>query len=222
VTFRYAHDLPLAIWTTLPGNPKIAAVQEKRLDKAIIDAQDAKAPALAYFWQQQKEQFLLAKRQYRLGHPLYFPACPEGDETCTPESLLDRAPPCALDYKADPQTCEITDFEAFVNNPIPYAFLRAPYLHNGSVPTIAQLINLEKRQAQFCRGQNVYDPEKLGYDTPAPVNGKCSDPREAFLFDTTVRGNGNGGHNYPAWDPDTLTDKQRADLKALLAYLKTI
>ena len=222
VTFRYAHDLPLAIWTTLPGNPKITAVQEKRLDKAIIDAHDAGAPALAYFWQKQKEQFLLTKRQYRLGHPLYFPACPEGDATCTPESLLDRAPPCALDFKAYPQTCEITDFEAFVNNPIPYAFLRAPYLHNGSVPTMAQLINLEKRQTQFCRGQNVYDPEKLGYDAPDPVNGKCSDPREAFLFDTRVRGNGNGGHNYPAWDPDNLTAKQRADLLALLAYLKTI
>jgi hypothetical protein len=54
------------------------------------------------------------------------------------------------------------------------------------------------------------------------VNGKCSDPREAFLFDTRVRGNGNGGHNYPAWDPDNLTAKQRADLLALLAYLKTI
>ena len=222
VTFRYAHDLPLAIWTTLPGNPKIAAVQEKRLDKAIIDAQDAKAPALAYFWQQQKEKFLLTKRQYRLGHPLYFPACKEGDETCSDESLLDRAPPCSLDVNADPQTCEITAFEAFVNNPIPYAFLRAPYLHNGSVPTMAQLINLEKRPAQFCRGQNVYDPEMLGYTAPPPVDGKCTDPRLAFLFDTKVRGNGNFGHNYPAWDPDALTDQQRADLQALLAYLKTI
>ena len=222
VTFRYAHELPLAIWTTLPGNPKITAVQEKRLDKAIIDAQDAGAPALAYFWQQQKERFLLSKRQYRLGHPLYFPACQEGDETCTDESLLDRAPPCSLDINADPQTCEVTAFEAFVNNPIPYAFLRAPYLHNGSVPTMAQLINLEKRPDQFCRGENIYDPEALGYVSPAPVDGKCEDPRQAFLFDTKVRGNGNFGHNYPPWDPDSLTGQQRADLQALLAYLKTI
>jgi hypothetical protein len=78
VTFRYAHDLPLAIWTSLPGNPEIAAVQEERLNKAIQEAQESKAPALAYFWQKQKDKFQLARRQYRLGHPLYFPVCKKG------------------------------------------------------------------------------------------------------------------------------------------------
>ncbi|MCA8927396.1 MAG: cytochrome c [Alphaproteobacteria bacterium] len=221
VTFRYAHDLPLTLWTALPGNAAVAAVQEARLDKARNDALAAGDPALAYYWDERKSAFLEAKRIYRTGHPLYFPACPEGDGNCKPEDLLAKAPPCADDMNAVPQTCEITDYEAFVNNPIPYAFLRAPYLHNGSVPTMAQLLNLEPRPTRFCRGQNVYDPDALGYVTPAPVDGKCADPRQAFLFDTTVRGNGNQGHDYP-WKPEELNDERRAELRALLAYLKTI
>ena len=221
VTFRYAHDLPLTLWTALPGDAAVAEVQEARLDKARNDAQAAGDPARAFYWTLQKDRFLEAKRAYRQGHPLYFPGCPEGDETCRPQDLLDRAPPCADDLNADPQTCEITDFEAFVNNPIPYAFLRAPYLHNGSIPTMAQLLHLDERPTQFCRGENVYDPEVLGYDTPAPVDDKCTDPRQAFLFDTRVRGNGNQGHDYP-WKPEELNEERRAELRALLAYLKTI
>ena len=221
VTFRYAHDLPLTLWTSLPGNAAVAEVQEARLDKAKNDAVSAGEPALAYYWTRQKARFEQLKRAYREGHPLYFPACPEGDETCQPQDLLDRAPPCADDLNADPQACEITDFEAFVNNPIPYAFLRAPYLHNGSIPTMAQLLNLEERPDRFCRGENVYDPDVLGYVTPAPEGGECTDPRQAFLFDTTIRGNGNQGHNYP-WKPEELNEERRDELRALMAYLKTI
>lgn len=221
VTFRYAHDLPLTLWTALPGNAAVAKVQEARLDKAKNDALATGEPALAFYWTQQKARFLETKRAYRKGHPLYFPACPEGDGNCKPEDLLAIAPPCADDVTAFPQKCEITDFEAFINNPIPYAFLRAPYLHNGSIPTMAQLIHLEERPDRFCRGQNVYDPADMGYVTPAPVDDECADPRQAFLFDTAVRGNGNQGHDYP-WKPDELTDERRAELRALLAYLKTI
>jgi mono/diheme cytochrome c family protein len=217
VSFRYAHDLPLAIWTTLPGWQETVEEQERRLDRAIDDASAKGAPALAYFWNEQKDKLLLTKRQYRLGHPLYFPACPPGDASCQDKDLLSKAPPCS-DH---PHECELTDLEAYFNNPIPYAFLRAPYLHNASIPTMAQLINLEPRQAQFCRGANLYDPEALGYVTPAPVDGKCQDPRQAFLFDASVRGNGNHGHDYP-WPANQVTEERKADLRALLAYLKTL
>jgi len=218
VTFRYAHDLPMAIWTTLPGNPDVVAEQERRLQRTIDDAQAKNAPALAYFWENQLVALQQRKREYRDGHPLYFPACKPGEEACSDRDLLKLAPPCS-DH---PHECDITDLEAFINNPIPYVFLRAPYLHNASVPTMAQLINLAERPDQFCRGENVYDPEAMGYVAPAPVDGKCPDPRQPFLFDAAEKGNGNQGHNYPAWDPETLTPAQRSDLEALLAYLKTI
>lgn len=104
----------------------------------------------------------------------------------------------------------------FVNAPIEYAYARAPYLHNASVLTLAELINLRERQSTFYRGRNIYDAENVGLDgsteqTPGQLY---------FHFDTSKRGNSNQGHNYP-WafdDPDRNVD----DLQALLAYLKTI
>lgn len=103
----------------------------------------------------------------------------------------------------------------FINAPLEGVWARAPYLHNGSVATLAELINLEPRRAVFYRGRNFYDPEKVGLRVePEPS------VRDYFRFDTSVPGNANTGHDYPwpyrgpGWDEDALRD--------LLAYLKTI
>ncbi|SMF51377.1 hypothetical protein SAMN06265365_11795 [Tistlia consotensis] len=220
VTFRYASLLPLSIWATLPGSGPAVAAQEQRLRDAGAAAEKAGEPALAWFWQQQLDGFLLAKRQYRLGHPLYFPACPSGQADCDETKLLASAPPCSED---DPQKCQLTDEVAYYNNPVPELYLRAPFLHNGSIPNARQLINLEPRPERFCRGENLYDPDALGFVATEPgPDGRCDDPRVAFLFDTTELGNSNRGHDFPPWDPKTLTDEQRSQLEALLAYLKTL
>jgi len=103
----------------------------------------------------------------------------------------------------------------YVAGPIDSAYLRAPYLHNASVMTMAELLNLEPRKPVFYRGRNLYDPEKLGYVTP----DQPSD-RNYFKFDTSLKGNSNRGHDYP-WsynDPDRDSEA----LKAILEYLKTI
>ena len=108
------------------------------------------------------------------------------------------------------------------NNPIPRAFMRAPYLHNGAIPTMRQLINLDPRPARFCRGENVYDPDVMGYVAPeVPVGGTCDNPRLPFLFDTSLPGNSAAGHDFP-WAADELDDAKRQDLEALMAYLKTL
>src|SRR5439155_13227920 len=80
----------------------------------------------------------------------------------------------------------------YVNAPLDGMYLRAPYLHNGSVLTLAELINLKKRRDRFYRGQNTYDPVDVGFRSPA-----APDARDYFEFDTTVRGNSNKGHDYP-------------------------
>ncbi|MBZ9938948.1 cytochrome c [Mesorhizobium sp. BR1-1-16] len=103
----------------------------------------------------------------------------------------------------------------YVNAPLDGMFLRAPYLHNGSVLTLAELINLKKRRDVFYRGDNFYDPEDVGFRSPDEA-----DTRNYFRFDTSVRGNSNRGHDYP-WaydDPARNTD----DLAALLDYLKSL
>ncbi len=85
----------------------------------------------------------------------------------------------------------------------------APYLHNGSVPSLNDLLlppNL--RPKTFYIGNWEFNPDIVGYDTKAQSPG-------AFLFDTTIRGNSNAGHLYG-------TDMTEDDRKALIEYLKTL
>ncbi len=83
----------------------------------------------------------------------------------------------------------------------------APYLHNGSVPTLAQLLNPAKRQAKFHVGSKEFDPVNVGFvDDPAfPV------------YDTTdpVMGNDNSGHEFGA-------DLEQEDRLDLIEYLKSL
>jgi len=99
--------------------------------------------------------------------------------------------------------------------PLDGMFVRAPYLHNASVLTLAELINLKKRRDVFMRGDDLYDPADVGF---SPPTAKAAD--QYFKFDTALTGNSNRGHDYP-WaydDPRRNVD----DLAALLDYLKTL
>ena len=85
----------------------------------------------------------------------------------------------------------------------------APYLHNGSVPTLYHLLlPPEQRPKAFALGGREYDPVKLGF----AVDTSCS--QQDCLVDTTRTGDGNGGH---LWG----TDLDEPDRMALLEYLKT-
>jgi hypothetical protein len=75
----------------------------------------------------------------------------------------------------------------YVNMPLDGIWLRAPYLHNGSVPTLRDLLNPPERRPQvFCRGGEVYDWQNLGYLTPAPSGSGSDACRSLFRYDTTV------------------------------------
>jgi hypothetical protein len=85
----------------------------------------------------------------------------------------------------------------------------APYLHNGSVPTLYHLLlPPDQRPKTFALGARDYDPVKLGF----VVNTNCSS--QDCLVDTSETGDGNGGH---IWG----TDLTESDRMALLEYLKT-
>jgi hypothetical protein len=105
--------------------------------------------------------------------------------------------------------------KGYINKPIDSVFSRAPYLHNASVLTLAELINLEPRRQVFYRGRNTYDPERLGLRSP-----DRPDRNHYFRFDTSAPGNSNGGHDYP-W-PYRKGAWNEKDLRDLLEYLKTI
>lgn len=109
---------------------------------------------------------------------------------------------------------ELTHFvkqNGYVNVALEGLWLRAPYLHNGSVPTLTDLLaDPGARPKTFYRGYDVLDPEKVGFVT----QGAAAE-HVGFRYDTTVPGNGNGGH---LWG----TKLNPADKRAMLEYLKTL
>lgn len=90
-------------------------------------------------------------------------------------------------------------------------WLRAPYLHNGSVPSLQDLLlPPEARPKKFWRGYDLYDPVNVGFVSTGPAA-----ERVGSIFDTTLRSNGNGGHVFGT----TLPEPEK---QALLEYLKTL
>lgn len=102
----------------------------------------------------------------------------------------------------------------YANAPLDGLWLRAPYLHNGSVPTLWDLLQpAAQRPKVFYRGNDLYDPRRVGFvSDQATGNG-----RAFFAFDTALPGNRNSGHEGAAYG----TDLPDADKWALLEYLKT-
>ena len=114
---------------------------------------------------------------------------------------------------------------------------QAPYLHNGSVPTIGQLMCPSTRPAKFLRGNLNYDEALVGFEwanRPAARYG----PNDTILvkeYDTTVPSKANTGHTFGSnLCPDTAgldptRDRKEIETRllgsrvgALLAYLKTL
>jgi mono/diheme cytochrome c family protein len=99
--------------------------------------------------------------------------------------------------------------DGYANMPLDGLWLRAPYLHNGSVPTLRALLFPAERPAEFYRAYDVYDWDNVGFISSGP-----DAQREGVRFSTRDRGNGNSGHLYGTALPE-------ADKLALLEYLKT-
>ena len=107
---------------------------------------------------------------------------------------------------------------AYKARPLAGVWATAPFLHNGSVPSIYQLLSPQyERAATFYKGTFEYDPKHLGYRTEAFTNG--------FLFDTRLTGNHNSGHEFRAGKHGNgvigrlLQPEERW---ALLEYLKVL
>ena len=102
----------------------------------------------------------------------------------------------------------------YANMPLDGIWLRAPYLHNGSVPTLMDLLQPStQRPSSFYRGNDLYDQVNVGFVSDQPN----AYDRELFLFDITVAGNGNQGHE--GYEYGTQLSAQ--DKRALVEYLKT-
>jgi hypothetical protein len=101
--------------------------------------------------------------------------------------------------------------QGYASQPLDGIWARAPYLHNGSVPTLRDLLEPPTaRPRRFFRGYDVFDPLRVGFvHDVAEEHG-----RRFFAFETSLPGNGNGGHLYGVQLPDP-------DKDAIVEYLKT-
>jgi len=126
----------------------------------------------------------------------------------------------------DPTTCDpggVAPPAADIVNPtggymaLPLAgiWARAPYLHNGSVPTLAALLTNE-RPAQFYRGNIVFDTVNVGFVTSSAVTPF------AAIYDTTRSGNANTGHNTSEFLGPINWAKSPTQLHQILEYMKTL
>ena len=100
----------------------------------------------------------------------------------------------------------------YANMPLDGIWLRAPYLHNGSVPTLRDLLETpDKRPKQFYRGYDVFDQKNVGFISNIPAEGN----RQFFHFDTSLPGNSNSGHVYG-------TNLSAEDKDAIVEYMKRL
>jgi mono/diheme cytochrome c family protein len=104
--------------------------------------------------------------------------------------------------------------DGYANHPLDGIWARSPYLHNGSVPTLRDLLEpTSRRPSVWYRGSDELDLAKVGYRSDGAAPGG-----NLFRYDTTRPGNANTGHEGARYG----TDLPASDKDALVEYMKTL
>lgn len=115
---------------------------------------------------------------------------------------------------------ELAPETGYTAPPLDGVWATAPYLHNGSIPTIAALLDSSTRPTYWRRSfdQSDYDPDAMGWVHEVLETGHADEPsatRRKLIYDTTNLGYSNAGHTFG----DALSADDRA---AVTEYLKTL
>lgn len=107
---------------------------------------------------------------------------------------------------------EIVPDGGYIAPPLDGIWATAPYFHNGSVPTLADVLDSTNRPDFWSRtfDNTDYDRELLGWNYTLEIS-----QQDKNTYNTTLKGYGNGGHTFG----DSLSDNERI---AILEYLKTL
>jgi hypothetical protein len=107
----------------------------------------------------------------------------------------------------------------YKGRPLNGIWATAPYLHNGSVPTLRDLLKpATKRPKVFWVGSRKFDPVDVGFES--------KEEKGTSKFDTSLVGNSNAGHEYGTGTPrgrgsdGELLEAKEVD--ELLEYLKSL
>jgi len=103
-------------------------------------------------------------------------------------------------------------FNGYIAPPLDGIWITAPYLHNGSVPTLESLLNSRERPRYWQRDfeHPVYDYKRVGWEYAVQNNGN-----DRKIYNTDKPGYSNAGHTFG----DRLS---AADRQAVIEYLKTL
>jgi mono/diheme cytochrome c family protein len=92
----------------------------------------------------------------------------------------------------------------YKGRPLNGIWATAPYLHNGSVPNLDELLKpTAKRIKKFRLGSREFDPVKVGFVSEGN-----------FEFDTSLKGNSNAGHEYGEFG--------ELERRQLIEYMKSL
>jgi hypothetical protein len=102
--------------------------------------------------------------------------------------------------------------------PLDGVWATAPYLHNGSVPTLWHVLHPAERPVVWRRTPTGYDDARVGLEVEELADlppGRLLPAVRRTYFDTRQPGKSAAGHDFP----DVLTEAEKA---AVLEYLKTL
>lgn len=146
----------------------------------------------------------------------------------TPEGYM------PANYPSGSSSAVVEELPAYKPRPLNGVWATAPFLHNGSVPTLYLLLSTQEernREAQtFYLGSRAFDPTYLGYafrGSAGPVQPEMQvlgDTQGLFKLDTTIPGNRNTGHLFtdaevPGRIGPQLSHNERL---ALLEFIKSL
>lgn len=235
----------------IAGDPRAVNFPNGLATTAFVD----KLPAPAY-------PFKVDLRKASEGRAVYEQACASchENETFMPVAAIGTEPGRATGLTKDTRLfliaalkaacqdkslpdCNVPDDEVvvprvdnpgYVSVPLNGIWARAPYLHNGSVPTLYHLLVAEERPTEFQLNDFSYDEKWLGFqwkiqgedgDNPEQNNPGQSQTRMGHVvrYDTRIPGYGNAGHaDIKVFNGGIDFRKDRKKLDALLEYLKTL
>ncbi|MFM8986079.1 MAG: cytochrome c [Planctomycetia bacterium] len=106
----------------------------------------------------------------------------------------------------------------YVAPPLDGVWATAPYLHNGSVPTLWHVLHPDERPVVWRRTPTGYDEARVGLEVEALAalpQGRLPPAARRGYFDTRRPGKSAAGHDFPA----ALDEAEKA---AVIEYLKTL
>lgn len=174
------------------------------------------------------------KRAYVVGTLLNYAAHKQLYANCAPDTTIQLEgkdiKPCAefdgvsLDGKKDLLMLPNNEHRGYNARPLSGIWAQAPYLHNGTVPTVYHLLVPDERPASFIKSRLDYDSQYLGFVWNAEQAAK---PNEGYLFQANaIPALSNKGH-----DKDIVEGKKTYRLNwsgdkpgafAIIEYLKTL